>query len=212
MIAAVDEFIIYDDAQYTRSDWRNRNLIKTPQGTHWLTVPVLIKSKHDQSIRDAEIANAMWQKKHWQSFVQYYRKAAHFYHIAEWLEPLYLQECYTNISELNIQLIKAICGYLGIQTKLSNSWDYSLLGGKTERLVDLCKQAEATEYISGPAAKGYINESIFKQAGIKLHWFDYTGYKEYPQLYGNFEHGVTILDLLFNCGKEAPRYMRYAQK
>ena len=89
------------------------------------------------------------------------------------------------------------------------SWDYDLVEGKTERLATLCKQAKATEYISGPAAKNYVNEKVFADLGIEVTWFDYEGYPEYPQLWGEFNHGVTILDLLFNSGKEGAKYMRY---
>ncbi len=105
----------------------------------------------------------------------------------------------------------AVCAYLGIATKISNSWDYQLIEGKTERLADLCAQAGGVEYITGPSAKDYIVESFFTERGINLSWFSYTGYPEYPQLWGEFTHGVTILDLLFNCGKDSPRYMRYVR-
>jgi len=208
LIAAVDECILYDDMQYTRRDWRNRNKIKTPHGLHWLTVPVNVKGKYDQKIRDTEIADPSWVADHWKTLTLNYRRADHFEEIADYFGPLY-KETYQNLSALNRRFIEAVNAYLGIGTKLSNSWDYLIIDGKTERLVDLCIQAGATEYVSGPAAKSYIDEKIFTQAGIALTWFDYSGYAEYPQLWGNFEHGVSILDLLFNCGREAPRYMRY---
>ena len=209
MIAAVDEFIIYDDVQYTRRDWRNRNQIKTPNGLQWLTVPIKAKGKYHQKIRDTEIDGYDWASAHWKTLVQNYRRASYFNEVADWLEPLYLAECYTHISQLNRRFIEAICDYLDIKTIISNSWDYNLLEGKTERLADLCIQAGGTEYISGPAAKDYIDESVFTDLGIKLTWFDYIGYPEYPQLWDEFTHGVTILDLLFNCGKDATCYMRY---
>jgi hypothetical protein len=209
MIAAVDEFIIYDDMQYTRRDWRNRNKIKTPQGLQWLTVPVLVKGKYHQTIRETEIDGTDWSIQHWKALTQNYRRTPHFSEIAAWLEPLYLSESYSHISQLNRRFIEVICKYLGIKTAVTNSWDYQLIEGKTERLTHICVQANAAEYISGPAAKGYLEEKIFKDLGIKLTWFDYAGYPVYPQPWGNFDHGVTILDLLFNCGKEAHRYMRY---
>jgi len=90
MIAAVDEFILYDDMQYTRRDWRNRNQIKTPQGVHWLTVPVLVKGKYYQKIKDTQIDGADWALVHWKSLIQNYRATPHFNDIAAWLEPLYL--------------------------------------------------------------------------------------------------------------------------
>jgi hypothetical protein len=208
-IASVDEFILYDDMQYTRRDWRNRNQIKTPQGLQWLTVPVRVKGRYYQRIRETEIDGSAWSETHWQALVQNYRRAPYFDEIACWLEPLYLKQSYAYLSELNRQFIEAVCYYLNIKTKISNSWNYKLVDGKTERLVDLCVQAGGTEYISGPAAKDYVEERLFVEQGIKLCWFDYSGYPEYSQLWGEFIHGVTILDLLFNCGKEAYRYMKY---
>ncbi len=211
MIAAVDEFILYDDMQYTKRDWRNRNQIKTPQGVQWLTVPVVVKGKYHQKIRDTHIDGDGWAKAHWKALVQNYQRAPHFREIAAWLEPLYLAEAYTHLSQLNRRFIEAICRYLGIETTISNSWDYKLVDGKTERLVDLCLQAGGKEYVSGPAAKDYIEETQFARSGIRLEWFDYADYPEYPQLWGSFVHGVTILDLLFNCGNGSHRYMRHVR-
>ena len=211
MIAAVDEFILYDDMQYTRRDWRNRNKIKTPQGPVWLTVPVKVKGQYFQKIRDTEIDGAAWAATHWKSLAQHYARAPHFKEIREWLEPLYMERTYSHLSVLNRTLLEAVCRYLGIGTRISNSWDYMLVDGKTERLADLCRQAGGSEYISGPAAMEYIDEQIFTDYGITLTWFDYEGYPEYPQLWGEFTHFVSILDLLFNCGKDSPRYMRYVR-
>ena len=212
LIASVDEFILFDDMQYTRRDWRNRNQIKTSQGVQWLTVPVQVKGKFDQKIKDTEIDGADWAIAHWKSLAQNYCHAPHFDEIAIWLKPLYLDKTYTHISQLNRCFIEAVCHYLEIKTIISNSWDYKLVDGKTERLADICVQVCGNEYISGPAAKGYIEEDCFVQRGIKLSWFDYNGYSEYPQLWGGFTHGVTILDLLFNTGKNAHNYMRYLRR
>ncbi|MGA9666230.1 MAG: WbqC family protein [Gallionella sp.] len=209
IIASVDEFILYDDMQYTRRDWRNRNQIKTPQGVQWITVPVKVRGKYDQSIRETEIDGTDWAEKHWKTIAQNYRKAPHFDEIAAIFEPLYLQRRYTHLSVLNGELIKSVCDYLGITTTISSSWDYRLIPGKTERLADLCAQAGGAEYISGPSAKGYIDEGVFAEREIKLSWFDYSGYPEYPQLWGDFTHGVSIIDLLFNCGKDAPGFMKF---
>jgi hypothetical protein len=211
MIAAVDEFILYDDMQYTRRDWRNRNRIKTPQGVQWLTVPVKVKGKYQQTIRETEIEGSDWAKAHWNTLDRNYRRAAHFDEVASFVEPLYRQCQYNQLSTLNQEFIQAVCAYLGIATKISHSWDYALIEGKTARMVDLCLQAGGTEYISGPAAKEYIEEYVFAENGLPITWFDYTGYTEYPQLWGEFIHGVTILDLLFNCGKDAPYYMKHVR-
>lgn len=211
LIGAVDEFIIYDDMQYTRRDWRNRNRIKTPQGVKWLTIPVKVKGKYHQKIKETLIDGSKWAEVHWKALTQNYRRSPYFDEIASWLEPLYLTESYKHLSSLNRRFIEAVCDYLRIKTVISNSWDYALLDGKAERLASLCAQAGGTEYISGPIAKDYIEESIFTEQGIKLTWFEYSGYPEYPQLWGDFVHEVTILDLLFNCGENAPRYMRYVR-
>ena len=209
LIASVDEFILYDDVQYTRRDWRNRNLIKTPTGLTWLTVPVDVKGKYDQTIREARIAGR-WADKHWTTLTHNYGRAACFAEIAALLEPLYLDRDYDLLSDLNETFIAAICGYLGIGTRLSRSSGYELAGDKSERLASLCEQAGASVYISGPAAKTYLDETLFSDRGIAVEWFDYSDYPAYPQLWGAFEHGVSVLDLMFNCGADSTRYMRFA--
>ena len=211
MIAAVDEFILYDDMQYTKRDWRNRNQIKAPQGLQWLTVPVVVKGRYHQKIRETEIQGGEWATAHWKTLSQNYRRAKCFPEMAAWLEPLYLGDPFSHLSQLNRAFIEAVCSYLGIRTRITSSWDYRLQEGKTERLANLCAQAGGTEYIAGPAAKDYVDEDIFQTMDIKLTWFDYDCYPPYPQLWGEFTHGVTVLDLLFNCGKDSPRYMRYVR-
>lgn len=208
LIATVDEFIIFDDMQYTRRDWRNRNKIKTPQGLKWLTVPVKVKGKYHQTIRETEIDGISWADVHWNTLLHHYHRAPHFDDVSALLEPLYRQRQYTHLSTLNRTLITAVCNYLGITTTISDSQSYRLIEGKTERLADLCAQAGGTEYISGPAAKGYLDEHILASHGIKLTWFDYTGYPEHPQLWGEFVHHVSILDMLFNCGIDTLQYMK----
>jgi len=211
LIAAVDEFILYDDMQYTRRDWRNRNQIKTPHGLKWLTVPVEVKGKYYQSIKDTQISGDKWAEEHLKALTLNYSKAPFFDEILEWLIPLYTEQKPSDLSTLNLKLIVAICNYLEIRTKITSSSDYLLPDGKTERLVGLCVQAGASEYISGPSAKDYIEPILFSNANIKLSWFDYEGYSEYPQLWGPFEHGVTILDLLMNCGRSAKGSMRFVK-
>jgi len=208
LIAAVDEFIIYDELQFTRRDWRNRNQIKTPQGLKWLSVPVKVKGKYHQAIREVKIDGFAWAETHWKTLFNFYRRAPYFDEMAEIFEPLYRARSYTHLSVLNRTFIDAICALLGINTKITDTLDYHLIDGKTERLTYLCHQAGATEYISGPTAKGYLDENIFKKYGIKLTYFDYRGYPEYPQLWGEFTHYVSILDLLFNCGYQAPQHMK----
>lgn len=212
LIAAVDEFILYDDAQYTRRDWRNRNQIKTPQGVQWLSVPVVVKGKFLQSIRETEIDGELWAVTHWKSLLLNYRKARYFDEVAAWLEPLYLNASYGYLSQLNRSFIEAVSHYLEIKTRITNSWDYVLAEGRSARLASLCAQAGGNEYVSGPSARNYLEAHFFAECGIKITWFDYSGYPEYPQQWGEFEHSVTILDLLFNCGKNAPQLMKHTMK
>jgi hypothetical protein len=207
LIASVDEFIIYDDAQFTKNDWRNRNRIKTPIGLQWLSVPV--GSNINRRIRDVEITDHSWSNKHWKSFQANYARAEYFEEISDLLRDIYTNKKYEKLSVLNFDLINTICDYLGINTSLSNSWDYEVRGDKTEKLVSLCLQAGAAEYISGPSAKNYIDSEKFADKGIKLTWFDYSEYPMYPQLWGEFIHEVSIVDLLFNCGAESPQFMKH---
>ncbi|WP_280817493.1 WbqC family protein [Variovorax sp. TBS-050B] len=211
LIASVDEFILYDDMQYTRRDWRNRNQIKTPHGVQWLTIPVQVKGRYHQKINQTRIAGNEWASDHWKTLVQNYRRAPHFQEIATWLAPLYEVPPDMLLSQLNRAFIVSICKWLGIKTTISDSSEYGLIEGKSERLADLCRQAGGTVYVSGPAARDYLEPEVFLQRGISLEWFDYANYPEYPQLWGDFAHGVTVLDLLFNCGAMAPRYMKHVR-
>lgn len=207
LIASVDEFILYDDMQFTKRDWRNRNKIKTPQGTAWLTVPVKVKGRYHQTIRETEIDGADWQRMHWRALEQNYSKATHFMEIATVIEPFFFNREYSHLSDLNRGLIEAICGYLGIGTAISDSAAYDLSGNKSERLASICVQAGADVYISGPAAKAYIDAQVFQDRSVKVQWINYSRYLVYPQLWGDFIHEVSILDLLFNCGLDARRHL-----
>ncbi|MFT4162415.1 WbqC family protein [Shinella sp.] len=209
MIAAVDEFILYDDMQYTRRDWRNRNKIKTPQGLQWLTVPVNVKGKYHQTIRETRLDDQAWRETHWKSLSYNYGKAPYFSEISHLLEPVLLKGQQVFLSDLNRDLLIAICIYLGITTRIRCSSEFALREGKSERLLGVCLDAGAEIYVSGPAARDYLDSTIFTLAGISVEWFDYSHYREYPQLWGAFEHGVSILDLLYNCGPQSASFMRY---
>jgi hypothetical protein len=208
LINLADEFILFDDVQYTRRDWRNRNKIKTPHGVIWLTIPVRVKNKLSQTIKETIVSDPEWNQKHWKAIVHSYSRAKCFRNYKGLFEELYLGAEDRFLSQINYRFLTAICEILGIKTKLSWSMDYKLVEGKTGRLVDLCKQANATEYISGPSAKGYIDEALFKAGSIELRYMDYSGYPEYDQLSPPFEHNVSVIDLIFNVGPEAPRYMK----
>lgn len=211
IIASVDEFIFYDEMQYTKNDWRNRNKIITPNGLQWLSIPVITKGHISQEIRimDAKVVDKKWAKSHWNTIKQFYRRAPYFKEYADIFEKLY-NECEQEeyLCKINYKFIYAINEILGIKTKISFSQDYGLIEGKTERLVDLVQKAGGTEYLSGPAAKDYIKAEFFEKANIKLSWMDYSEYPEYPQLCIPFEHGVSVLDLIFNCGPESRKFMK----
>ncbi len=207
LIRLVDDFILYDDVQYTRRDWRNRNRIKTSQGLLWLTIPVEVKGKYHQSIRETRIADLAWAEQHWKTLAHSYGRAPYFPHYRPILEELYLGCREPYLSLVNYRFLTALCSLLGIRTRFHWSSDYRLVEGKTERLVELCRQVGADEYISGPSAECYIVPESFTQAGVRLSWMDYQGYPDYPQLFGAFEPHVSILDLLLNCGPDAPRYL-----
>jgi len=209
LIASVDEFILYDDMQFTRRDWRNRNQIKTPQGIQWLTVPVRVKGKYHQLIKDVEIDGCEWAKEHLRAFEINYKRTNFFQEIYSLIEPIYCRGAVKYLSDLNRDLIKNICNYLDIHTVITTSSDYKIIGGKTERLVDLCIKAGGCTYISGPSAMNYIDPDIFTRSNIALEWFNYDGYDRYPQLWGDFTHNVSILDLLFNAGRDSRKFMKF---
>lgn len=208
MINQVDEFILFDDVQYTKRDWRNRNLIKTQNGLKWLTIPVNVKGKYYQKIYETSISDENWKYNHWKTIVHNYSRAKYFNAYKEFWEELF---CGTNeiyLSLINYRFLKAICDLLGIKTKISWSIDYQSTEGKTERLIYFCQQAKATEYLSGPAAKNYIDENLFQEAKIKLTYIDYSGYPTYTQLYPPFVHEVSIIDLILNEGQDAWKYLK----
>ena len=208
LINSVDEFILYDDVQYTIRDWRNRNLIKTSSGPLWLTIPVQVKGKYLQKIKDTRISDPTWRRRHWATIAHSYSRAKYFPMHKELFEELYLQADDKLLSELNYRFIVAICRILGIRTTISWSMDYNLIGDKTERLVHLCQQAGATAYLSGPLAKAYLDEELFRKEGIVVSYMDYSGYREYTQLYPPFRPQLSTIDLLLNEGPQAPNYMK----
>ena len=208
IMGSVDEFIIYDEMQYTKNDWRNRNKIKTTNGLIWLTIPVKIE-KLNQKINETKIADNKWYIKHKNSLQTNYGKATKFKECKDFIFNIYEQASRLDyISEINYTFLNEINKFLKISTKISFSTDYNIGDGKTERLINICKQSNSNIYLSGPSAKNYIDEALFTKNNINLEWFDYIGYKEYEQLHPPFEHGVSILDLIFNTGEDAYKYLK----
>jgi len=206
IIHDVDQFVFYDDVQYTVNDWRNRNKIKTRQGLQWLTIP--IGNQNDRLIHDVEIGNGSWARKHWETIKQSYAKTPYFSKYKEFFENVYLGTEWNNLSVLNQFLIKTISKeLLGITADFIDSREYKPEGQKLERLIDLLKKIGADLYLSGPTAQTYIHEKSFQDAGIEIVYKDYSGYPEYSQQFPPFEHAVSILDVLFNCGPDSSSYI-----
>lgn len=208
IIGNCEIFVIYDDVQYSKNHWHNRNIIKGPNGPHWLTIPV---SKSDGAFRNidrTEIASP-FSSKHWNTIEQFYQKSRYFDMISSHLEPLYARvEGMPLLSEVNFTFIEAISTLLGFDTKFVWSNTLKSEGVKSDRVLSICESLGATSYLSGPSAKSYLQTEKFAEAGIEVEWMDYSGYPEYPQLHGPFDHQVSIIDLLFNAGDQASIFMK----
>ncbi|MCX7890837.1 MAG: WbqC family protein [Burkholderiales bacterium] len=206
LIHDADLFVFYDDVQFTVRDWRSRNRIKTPQGAIWLTVPV--GSDRNRLVCDVVITDAGWQKRHFESLRHSYSRAPYFRDYEPFLREVYLERRWNNLSALNQFLIRRIAEeFLGIRTLFAQSTEFNAPGRKADRILALAKAAGATTYLSGPAAKAYLDPAAFSAAGIELQWKEYPAYPEYPQLHPPFDHAVTVLDLLFHVGPAAPWYI-----
>ena len=209
LIGLADYFVIFDSVQYTKNDWRNRNVIKSRNGNQWLTIPCTIKSLQ-QTIYQTEIANPNWFKKHLNTIRTEYAKSDYFTEIFPWLEYIYTDRLAKPVylSEVNKILLEEICTFLEIKTKILSDSDFKLTEGQTEKLLGICKDLKATTYLSGPAAKNYLDTNLFEEKNIRVEWMDYDGYKPYQQLHGNFAGNVSIIDLLFNEGPNSKYFLK----
>jgi hypothetical protein len=213
LIRSVDEFILLDCVQYTRRDWRNRNLIKTPQGPRWITIPVEVKGKYFQAIDETCIADQGWAENHICAIEGNYRRAAAFNEVSTWMFAcLRAVSQESRLSVVNRLLLAAVAGRLEIQTPIRPCTDLLDRGAlvamePSARLLALCQAAKANRYLSGPSARSYLDESLFAAAGIEIVWMDYGRYSDYPQQWGVFESQVSIIDLLLNVESDAGRYL-----
>ena len=218
LIHDADLFVFYSDVQYTSRDWRNRNKIITPNGEKWLSVPV--GNDIHRLICDVTIQDSSWQKNHYDTIKFAYSKAPYFKKYKEFLDYCYIDKKWNNLCELDCYMTETIArDFLGCKTKFADSRDFETTGVKHERILSLAKNIfNKTEtiqndgggmvYLSGPAAKDYIIGADYKKAGVGLAWKNYDGYPEYPQCTKNpFTHFVSVLDLLFNKGEDAPYYI-----
>ena len=208
LINRVDIFVFYDDVQFTKKDWRSRNKIPSANGDIWLTVPVLTKGKFDQLICDTIIDRSEnWQKKHFKTLTLNYAKAPYIKDYSSLLFDFYQREEWENLSKMNQYMTKYICDILGIKTEFYSSEQFGLTGSKDgEKVIKICKELGCDSFLNGPASKAFMDEEKFKDAGIELRYMEYN-YPEYRQLYMPFNHNVSILDLLFMTGPNAPQYI-----
>jgi hypothetical protein len=211
LIQRADTFVFYDDVQYDKHGWRNRNKIRTHQGSQWLTIPVASKGNVTEHLllADARIVETQdWAKKHWASIRQAYAKAPHFRKYEGLLEQFYApRQRSLSLIEFTIETTLALAAALGIQnTRFVRSSELKASGDRTDRLVSILQQLGATRYLSGPSARSYLDANAFEHAGIKLEYMTYD-YPEYEQMREPFDGQVSVLDLLFMKGERAPDFI-----
>jgi hypothetical protein len=197
----VDVFVYYDDVQFDKHGWRNRNRIKSPTGPHWLTVPVHHGGK--PRIMDVEIDHdAPWARRQLGTIRQFYARAPYLEtYIAE-LEEL-LQRPWTLLVDLDITVAARMAEWLGVQTPTVRSSALGIGGDRSERLLRVCQHFGASRYLSGSAARVYLDVELFVRHGIEVQWQDFA-HPAYPQQYGEFVPYLSAIDLLLNCGERSP--------
>ena len=203
LMKSVDLFILLDSVQFTRRSWQQRNQIKSAKDSIWLTVPVLSKGKRDQLISEVEIDQSRdFPQGHQRALELNYKKAPHFDAYMPQLQNL-LGADNRYLSNLNIDLINYLRDALGITTPMRRASEFEAVGTKADLLASLCEQVGATEYISPPGSKDYLDQSdAFAKLGIPLRYFNFM-HPEYPQRFGDFLPYMSVVDLLFNCGSES---------
>ena len=202
-----DQFVLYDDVQFTRRDWRNRNRIRVQEGSVWLTVPVIQKNKYEQSLLETKIDNSTsWKRKHLESIRCHYSKTPFFDLYFPWCEKTFNRE-WNFLLDLSLETIQYLKGELKINTPLLRSSELGESGNKSERLISICKQLGATQYLSGESARNYISEKDFSDQGIGLEYQNYQ-HPEYPQRYEGFVPFLSTIDLLFNCGDKSMGFLK----
>ena len=207
IIGSVDEFLIYDSAQYTKNDWRNRNRIKTANGPTWLTIPVATAGRFHQPIAQARCTTNSWAAKHWRTLSQAYAKAPYFPAYRDLLAEAY-EACAGQkpLSDINRHLLNTVVSALGLTTRITDAPELPSDNNPTMRLIDICLAVGATTYLSGPSAKNYMDISLFNAVGIAVEFMDYSG----PAISAaswRIQSAVSILDLLFSVGPQARSYL-----
>jgi hypothetical protein len=202
-LSRADAFVHYDDVQYDKHGWRNRNRIKTIDGQAlWLTVPVITRGLAQPLIREVAIDNRLpWARKHIGSLRQAYAKAPFVARYLPAIEDL-LQQTWHHLSDLNLAVTQLIASWLGIQTRTVRASNLGITGDRSERLLKICHSFQATHYLTGDAAQDYLDITLFQEHGVQVEWQRYR-HPVYPQINGPFLSQLSTLDLLFNCGPDS---------
>lgn len=194
-----DIFVYYDDVQFDKHGWRNRNRIKSPTGPLWLTVPVKTSGCRGQRVADTEIVTSHpWVRKHIAAIAQNYAKSPYLDRYLPPLEAL-LKQPWQRLLDLDIAVVALMCEWLGLRRTILRSSQLGIGGDKNERLLNICRHFGADCYLTGDAARNYLDAGLFAQAGVKLEWQDYV-HPVYPQLHGDFMPYLSALDLVLNMG------------
>lgn len=210
LMAAADEFVIFDEVQFTRRDWRNRNKVIAAGKPHWLTIPVQSKGRYDATIDSMEVSDPGWAKAHWTTIRHSYARAPFFSEYGPMLEAAYREAgALTRLTEINELLLRALARPLGIGTPILRSDIVPrTTPDPTARLVEICVARGATAYISGPSARAYIKTEQFAAAGVSLCYANYADYPVYDQGTAVFEHGVSVIDTLMRCGLQTRSHLK----
>ena len=201
-----DVFVIYDDVQYDKEGWRNRNRIKTANGIQWLTVPVHVKLSEMPLIKDVRIDNKEnWRKKHLKSIMMSYSRSPFLGNYLSFFEDVYVKH-WEFLIDIDMHIILKILEWLGMGEKkivLSSSLGIKKeTNNKMDRLIFICKLFDGDTFYEGAAGRNYIDTNYFAQKGIKVEFQDYK-HPVYKQLYGDFVPYLAIIDLLFNHGSDS---------
>jgi hypothetical protein len=201
-IKRADTFVYYDDVQYTKNDWRNRNRIKISEGYSWLSIPVSFSL--GERICDIYVGGS-WKKKHLRTLQQVYGKSLYFAEVYALIEKTLLASS-PKLSTLCVELTEEIKHYMGMSTVSCLASSLDIQGERSERLLKICKVLKATRYFTGAASKAYLNEEIFRKENITVEYQDFYP-TPYPQHGEVFLPYLSIVDLLFNCGKKSYDYL-----
>lgn len=199
-----DLFVILDNVLLSKREITKRNIIKGPEGSRLLSVPLKRKkSLIKNSIINNDVA---WNLNHWGSLETCYARSPYWKKYRELFYPIYHHPG-EKLAALNLRLIEVIRSILGINTPMVlSSENPEITGSKGERIISLCKHFKADSYLSGNGARAYNDDQAFASNGIQLVYQDFK-HPEYPQLWGDFLPNLSAVDLIFNCGPNSKDFL-----